>query len=107
MSPAPPKAFISYSHDSTDHDERVRALSDRLCGDGVDCTIDQYDPHPREPWPRWMDRQIEDADFVLVVCSEIYLRRARGSESPGVGLGVTFESVLMIQDLYDAGMRNE
>ncbi|MFL6262830.1 MAG: TIR domain-containing protein [Thermoanaerobaculia bacterium] len=92
MSPTPPKVFISYSHDSAEHDEHVRALADRLCGEGVDCTIDQYDPHPREPWPRWMDRQIEEADFVLVVCTEIYLRRAKGLEPPGVGLGVTFES---------------
>src|SRR3954454_2491675 len=107
MSPASPKAFISYSHDSADHDERVRGLADRLCGDGVDCTIDEYDPHPREPWPRWMERQIEEADFVLVVCTETYLRRSRGLESPGVGLGVTFESVLIVQDLYDAGMWNE
>jgi WD40 repeat protein len=107
MSPPLPKAFISYSHDSAEHDERVRALADRLCGDGVDCTIDQYHPHPPEPWPRWMDRQIEEADFVLVVCTETYLRRAKGLEPPGVGLGVTFESVLIIQDLYDAGMWNE
>ncbi|HET9209797.1 MAG TPA: toll/interleukin-1 receptor domain-containing protein, partial [Thermoanaerobaculia bacterium] len=107
MSPAPPRAFISYSHDSAEHDERVRALADRLCGDGVDCALDQYDPHPREPWPRWMDRQIEEADFVLVVCTETYLRRARGLEPPGAGLGVTFESVLIVQDLYDAGMWNE
>ena len=107
MSPPLPKAFISYSHDSAEHDERVRALADRLCGDGVDCTIDQYHPHPPEPWPRWMDRQIEEADFVLVVCTETYLRRAKGLEPPGVGLGVTFESVLITQDLYDAGMWNE
>jgi WD40 repeat protein len=54
-----------------------------------------------------MDRQIEEADFVLVVCTETYLRRAKGLEPRGVGLGVTFESVLIIQDLYDAGMWNE
>jgi hypothetical protein len=69
--------------------------------------IDQYDPHPPEPWPRWMDRQIEEADFVLVVCTETYLRRAEGREKPGSGLGVTFESVLIVQDLYDDGMWNE
>jgi WD40 repeat protein len=103
----PPKAFISYSQDSPEHAGRVRALADRLCGDGVDCIIDQYESHPREPWPRWMDRQIEEADFVLVVCTETYLRRAEGREKPGSGLGVTFESVLIVQDLYDAGMRNE
>lgn len=105
--PPPPKAFISYSQDSPEHAGRVRALADRLCGDGVDCMIDQYEPHPREPWPRWMDRQIEEADFVLVVCTETYLRRSQGREKPGSGLGGTFESVLIVQDLYDAGMSNE
>ncbi len=102
-----PKVFISYSHDSPVHSERVWLLADRLRGDGVDCMIDQYHPAPVEGWPRWMDREVEEADFVLIVCTPIYYRRARGEERPGVGHGVTFESVLIVQDLYDAGMQNE
>jgi hypothetical protein len=54
-----------------------------------------------------MDQQMENADFVLVVSTETYQRRATGRERPGVGRGLRFESVLIIQDLYDAGMRNE
>lgn len=100
-----PKVFISYSHDSPVHSERVWLLADRLRGDGVDCMIDQYHPAPVEGWPRWMDREVEEADFVLIVCTPIYYRRARGEERPGVGHGVTFESVLIVQDLYDAGMQ--
>ena len=42
MAPEPPKVFISYSHDSTEHAERVLELSNRLRRDGVDCMIDQY-----------------------------------------------------------------
>ncbi len=99
--------FISYSQDSDEHRVRVLALADRLNREGFDCTIDQYEPHPREPWPRWMDRQIETAQFVLVVCTERYLARAEGREAPGVGHGVTFESVLIFQDLYDAAMWND
>jgi hypothetical protein len=30
MAPEPPKVFISYSHDSTEHAERVLELSNRL-----------------------------------------------------------------------------
>lgn len=37
------KVFISYSHDSPEHKDRVLALSDRLRADGVDCYIDQYE----------------------------------------------------------------
>lgn len=99
--------FISYSQDSDEHRARVLALANRLNRDGFDCTIDQYDPHPSEPWARWMARQIEAAQFVLVVCTERYLARAEGREKPGVGHGATFESVLIFQDLYDAAMWNE
>ena len=65
-----PKVFISYSHDSPEHAERVLDLSDRLRQDGIDCHIDQYEVSPPEGWPRWMEDRIEWADFVLVVCTE-------------------------------------
>ena len=35
-----PKAFISYSHDSEDYKDWVRALSDKLIGGGVEITLD-------------------------------------------------------------------
>lgn len=101
------KVFVSYSQDSDEHRARVRALADRLNRDGFDCTIDQHAPHPSEPWPLWMTRQIEAADFVLVVCSERYFARATGEEQPGIGLGATFESSLILQSLYERGIRNE
>ncbi|UCC30990.1 MAG: TIR domain-containing protein [Phycisphaerales bacterium] len=101
-----PKIFISYSHDSSQHQQRVLALSNRLRTDGFDCNIDQYEVSPNEGWPRWMSRQIREADFVLVVCTETYLRRFNGDEAPGVGQGVRWESMLTIQDLYDADSLN-
>jgi hypothetical protein len=36
-----PTVFISYSHDSTEHSDRVLALSDRLRAEGVDAMIDR------------------------------------------------------------------
>ena len=41
MASAPPKVLISYSHDSSEHEERVLTFTDRLRGDGIDCIIDQ------------------------------------------------------------------
>ncbi len=99
----PPHVFISYSHDSGSHSDRVRALSDRLRNDGIDCNIDQYAPAPPEGWPLWMEQQLEKSDFVLVVFTERYTQKSReGRQS-----GVRFESVLILQDLYDAGMIND
>jgi len=86
--------------------DRVLALSNRFREEGVDCNIDQYEESPPEGWPKWMDRQIENADFFLVVCTEIYYRRVMGTEEKGKGLGVRWESTLTYQHLYDAGSEN-
>jgi len=104
--PASVKVLISYSHDSPEHDDCVLALTDRLRADGIDAIIDQYETSPPEGWPRWMDRQIEASNFVAVVCTEVYNRRAMGNERPGVGHGVRWESLLIYQDLYDTGSLN-
>jgi hypothetical protein len=71
------QVFISYSHDSREHMDQVLDLSYRLRADGIDCRIDQYEESPPEGWPRWMANRIEDANFVLVVCTENYERRFR------------------------------
>ena len=95
------KVFISYSHDSDPHRDFVRGLSDRLRTEGLECLIDQYvNGFPPEGWQHWMENQIEAADFVLLVCTETYLRRYRGQETDG-GKGVTFEGVVISQHLYD------
>ncbi len=102
----PPKVFISYSHDTSEHKGRVRDLSDRLRQEGIDSNIDQYEQSPPEGWPRWMERQIEEADFVLVVCTETYERRYRGAEDPGRGLGGSWEGAIVTQHLYEAQANN-
>jgi hypothetical protein len=97
------KVFISYSHDSDKHRERVLALSERLRADGIDTRLDQYvNGTPAEGWPRWMLNELDDADFVLVVCTETYYRRLRGHEVPGKGKGVDWEGMLITQQIYDS-----
>ena len=103
MTSAPPKVFISYSHDTVEHQERVLGLADRLRADGVDAEIDQYNAAPPEGWPLWCERQIDAADFVLMVCTETYHRRVNGDEERGKGLGVVWEARIIRQLLYDAG----
>jgi phospholipase C len=95
-----PKVFISYSHDSQEHLDRVLALSDKLRADGIDALIDQYEPTPRDGWPLWMDLEIQKADFVILVCTEFYLRRVEHREDPGKGRGVLWEAKLIYTHLY-------
>jgi len=103
MTGAPPKVFISYSHDTVEHQERVKTLADRLRADGVDAEIDQYNVSPPEGWPLWCERQIAAADIVLMICTETYHRRVSGHEKGGTGLGVVWEARIIRQFLYDAG----
>lgn len=98
----PPKVFISYSHDNEKHEQRVLQLASRLRNDGVDAEIDQYEDAPKEGWPQWCERQIERADFVLMVCTETYLRRVRGEEEAGKGLGVPWEAQIVRSILYNS-----
>lgn len=100
------RVFISYSHDSEEHRTFVRGISDRLRQEGLNCLIDQYiNGFPSEGWQRWMEKQIENADFVLLVCTPSYLQRFRGEARKG-GRGVTFEGVVISQTLYDHYYRN-
>jgi len=59
-----PRVFISYSHDSPEHEDRLLALSDRLRQDGVDCRIDQYEQSPAEGWPKWCAGQVAQSRMV-------------------------------------------
>ncbi len=99
----PLSIFISYSHDSDDHRERVLGLSERLRADGIETILDRYVERgsPPEGWPRWMLNGLEKATHVVCVCTETYYRRFRGREVPGKGKGVDWEGALMTQSLYD------
>ena len=102
-----PTALISYSHDSEEHRAWALRLSERLRADGVGCEIDQYVAgSPPEGWPRWMLNQLDAADFVITICTETYYLRFRGHETPNVGAGVTWEGLVITQELYDAHGRN-
>jgi hypothetical protein len=104
--PSTDYAFISYSHDSEEHKDRVRGLAERLRTNGIPAVIDQYVPFPPEGWPAWMLHQIAEARHVLVICTEAYFKRAMGREGPRKGLGAIWESQVMTQAIYEAGRSN-
>src|SRR4051812_46027386 len=99
-----PTVFISYSHDSDEHAVRVLSLADSLCRYGINVILDRYiHPAPEEGWPRWMDNNIDDASFVLLICTETYRRRVMGREEAGKGLGVRWEGSLIFNHIYNDG----
>lgn len=106
MTSSSKRVFISYTHDSEAHKELVVGLSDRLCNEGIDCSIDQYEPSPPEGWPSWMERMVREADHVLVVCTPTYLERYQNDGEREKGLGGRWEGAIIRQELYERSTIN-
>jgi TIR domain len=85
---------------------KVLNLAKRLRAEGVPCELDQFHESPPEGWPRWTLDQIEQASYVLVVCTETYNLRFRGKEKSGKGRGAKWEGAVITQELYDSETRN-
>lgn len=101
------KIFINYTHDSELHKERVAQLKAQLFKDGINCIFDGDQQSPPEGWPLWCENQIEEADFVLVICTETYHNRYKLKEEEGKGRGAKWEGNVIRQELYNADGRNK
>ena len=99
-----PKVFISYSHDSAEHAKKVLKLAEALKKYRICTIIDQDVKNPVEGWPKWMIKNIELSNVVLLVCTEEYSKRFIGE---GEGKGVVWEGHLIINDLYENKTINE
>jgi hypothetical protein len=86
----PPKVFISYSHDSAEHKQWVLEFATTLRDRGVDAILDQWDLQPGDDLPEFMEQNLEDADFAVMVCTKRYVEKA----NTGKG-GVGYEKMIM------------
>ncbi|TGL35943.1 toll/interleukin-1 receptor domain-containing protein [Leptospira perdikensis] len=100
------KVFISYSHDSEELMDKILRLSNKFRSQGINSIIDQYEESPSEGWPRWMEDQIVNSEFILIVATEAYFLKPK-SPSIDFGKGVTWESSLIYQLIYNNKSRNE
>jgi len=99
-----PKVFISYSHDSSKHKERVLQFANALRSHGIDAELDRYHVRPPKGWPHWCEEQLrpENSDFVLMLCTETYLKRVQDKVPADEGRGVFWEGAIIYDYLYDA-----
>lgn len=97
------RVFISYSHDSREHCDRVLALAQQLRRDGIDAELDQFHQEELLHWPRWCEEQLrpEKSDFALCICTAEYKRRIEGRAPVDLGKGVFWEGTLIYNYLYD------
>lgn len=91
-----PKVFVSYSREGLDHEGWVLELASSLRLNGVDSVLDQWDLKPGHDMTLFMESQIRDSNFVILVCTPTYAEKSNLS-SGGVGYEKNIISAEMLQ----------
>ncbi|MEA5367053.1 SEFIR domain-containing protein [Amycolatopsis sp., V23-08] len=95
-----PRVFVTYSHDTPEHKELVRRFATFLRGViGLDVHVDTWYDNVRRDWSLWAVEQLNEADFILVVASPDYKRRADGEAAADEGRGAQFETAIIRNNL--------
>lgn len=81
-----PKVFISYSWSSEDHESWVVELAEQLMQAGVETVLDKWDLQPGHNAYKFMEQMVNDSsiDKVLIICDELYSKKANAHGSTGV-----------------------
>ena len=91
-----PWVFVTYAHDSEQHKDQVREFATFLRKKiGLDVKLDQWDDNWRRDWSAWALENLIDADFIVVIASPDYKRRADGKAPPEEGRGAQFEASII------------
>ena len=67
-----------------------------MLADGIEAIIDSYDVSPGDRLPKFMESSIRDSDYVIIICTEEYKRKANNREK-----GVGYESHIISAELYN------
>jgi hypothetical protein len=95
MTAEEPKVFISYSHDDESHKNWVLQLATRLRSNGVDAVLDKWLKLGNDI-ASFMERGLEEADKVICVCTETYIKKAEGGRG-----GAAYEKRIISADLVN------
>jgi hypothetical protein len=90
-----PRVFISYTHDSPTHMERVRQLAEFLCQCGIDTHMDRWNLDERRNWNQWALHNLRAADFVLVIASPLCRAVGNGEVDNKMNRGMQSELVVL------------
>lgn len=86
--------FVSYSHESDEHNERVAKLVAELRSNGIETTYDE-DMKFGQRMSDYMLYSIQKSQYVLYICTPEYKRKADNLEK-----GVGFETTIITSEIY-------
>lgn len=95
-----PTCFISYSWDSEEQKDWVRTLAERLQKSGIMTRLDQWDLQFGMNVPRFMEENIAESDYVLMVCTPRYAERANSTQG-----GVGWEKQIITGEMYNQSVK--
>ncbi|MFH1200818.1 MAG: toll/interleukin-1 receptor domain-containing protein [bacterium] len=98
MGDVTPKAFVSYSWDDDNYKKWVAQLATRLRSDAVEVILDQWHAVPGDQLPEFMEREIRENDYVLIICTPNYKQKS-DNRSGGVG----YEGDIMTGEIFSKG----
>ncbi|WP_328455912.1 MULTISPECIES: SEFIR domain-containing protein [unclassified Amycolatopsis] len=102
-----PRVFVTYSHDTPEHKELVEKFARFLrAAIGLDVHLDAWYDNRRRDWSLWAVEHLTKADFILVIASPEYKRRADGTAASDEGRGAQFEAGI-IRDNLTRDLRRE
>ena len=90
------KVFISYSHDTEEHNQWVLKLASALRQSSVQIILDQYDLLPGQDQNEFTETGLREANRVLVVCTDRYVKKANDGEG-----GIGFEPTIITKGLVE------
>jgi hypothetical protein len=92
-----PTVFISYSWDTDAHKAWVRRFGDDLRARGITVWLDQFELRLGDDVTAFMERGVSQADYVLLVCTEGFGRKA--NERRG---GVGYEQAIVTAEILSS-----
>jgi len=99
--PGRPVVFVSYSWDTPEHEKWVLDLATRLHEHGgVNVILDKWHLRMGMPVPFFMEKAIAESDFVLIVCTPTYAKKAN-ERYGGVGYEATIITAELAEDILD------
>lgn len=104
-----PRVFISYTHDSVPHRERVGVFAEKirtnLDGTGVEVVSDHVLPAggPDEDFRRWSEQMADECEIVIPVFTSSYRKCWDGKHPKNVRSGGTNEATVVAARVNDAG----
>jgi len=91
-----PRVFISYSHEEPKHGQWVMEIAKSLRANGVDANLDEWDLIPGQGTTYFIESQIRDSDFVILICTPLYAEKSNIPRG-GVGYEKNIISAEMLQ----------